>query len=130
MKSEALRKLFAFGLVGGGASLLHIAVAVAMDWFFILSIFVVNLVGFLTAFLWSYLGHYHWTFRSSKSHRQAVPRFALTALAGYVVNNGVLLACTLTTGRVSVWFVVLAVGISAGVVYLALSVWALGERSP
>jgi hypothetical protein len=59
-----------------------------------------------------------------------VPRFALTALAGYVVNNGVILACTLTTGRVSVWFVVLAVGISAGVVYLALSVWALGERSP
>lgn len=127
MRAEALRRIVVFGLVGGLASLLHIAVAgAAMRWGAV-SIFVANMAGFALAFLWSYAGHYWLTFRSTRQHRSALPRFALTALAGYGVNNGVVLGCVLLTGTESLWFIVLAVGFAAIVVYLVSSRWAMGE---
>lgn len=129
MRADTLRKLTVFGIVGVGASLLHIAVAWGVDWMFSPSIFFANFVGFLVAFLWSYFGHYHLTFRSTKAHRQAAPRFALTALMGYAVNNGVILICVLITGTESIWFIVLAIGFAAAAVYLLSSVWALGEEN-
>lgn len=129
MQAETLRKLMVFGVVGVGASVLHIAVAWVVDRLFDPSIFVANLVGFLIAFLWSYIGHYFFTFNSTKAHRLAIPRFAVTALSGYAINNGVVLACVLATGAESLWFIVLAVGIAAGVVYLLSNFWALGGKT-
>ena len=127
MTADKLRKLAIFGLVGIGASLIHIAVAAIVDRVFAPSIFLSNAIGFLVAFGWSYLGHYHFTFRSDRDHRQAVPRFAATALLGYGINNAVVLACVLVTGSESIWFVVLAVGIAAATVYLISNRWALGD---
>lgn len=129
MRADSLRKIVVFGIVGIGASVLHIIIAWAVLHVSATSIFVANLFGFLVAFIWSYLGHYHFTFRSDRDHKQAVPRFALTALLGYVINNAVVLACVVISGTESIWFIVLAVGIAAGAVYLISNRWALGDGS-
>lgn len=127
MTAEKLRRIAIFGLVGIGASLIHIAFAALLDWSLAPSIFLSNTIGYLFGFIWSYLGHYHFTFRSDRDHKQAVPRFALTALMGYLINNAVVLVCVLVSGTESIWFIVLAVGIAAAVVYFISNRWALGR---
>jgi putative flippase GtrA len=45
-----------------------------------------NLVGFCTALVISYVGHYYFTFRSAKGHGTSTARFVMTASAAYLVN--------------------------------------------
>ncbi len=129
MRADTLRKIAVFGLVGIGASLIHLGVTAFVNKALLWSILLANQIGYAIGFVWSYSGHYYLTFRSSKRHGQALPRFALTALIGYGINNGVLVACVLITGDESLWFVALAIAMAAGVVYLLSNFWALGGKT-
>lgn len=76
-----------FALVGSSALLIH--------WFTVVSLVPVgmfpllaNVVGFMMAFLMSYVGHSYWTFLSPATvHRQCLPRFFLVALCGFILNE-------------------------------------------
>lgn len=49
--------------------------------------YVANLCAFLVAFVVSYSGHRRFTFQVQGRHKESLPRFFLTALAGFIVNE-------------------------------------------
>ena len=86
-------QFFRFASVGAFATVLHIAVALALA--LIMSTFAANLGGFLAAFGFSYLGHQRFTFRiarQSAAHARRLPRFLATALSAMLLSQLVLLA--------------------------------------
>jgi putative flippase GtrA len=126
MSRGLAKKLVIFGAVGGAASLLHIAVA------YIglragMGVFAANTGGFAVAFVWSYLGHYHWTFQSRGGHGAAFLPFAGVALAGFGINSAIVALWRHITGAESIWAIVLAVGIAAGLVFFASNFWAFAR---
>lgn len=84
---QALR----FGLVGGLSTLVHMAVAqgllaselVALGW--------ANVIGFVTAFFVSFLGHYHFSFQRNTPFLRSMLRYGVIAVMGFAVNNFVLI---------------------------------------
>jgi putative flippase GtrA len=121
---EAVR----FGVVGGMATLVHLAVA----WGLLavwpeLNLLAVNLLSFAVAVFVSYFGHMHFTFaRRGRAHR-----FLLTALVGLLVNNGLLLLiANMTEWRYLA--VVVATLAAPVVVFLMSKFWVFRqeERSP
>lgn len=126
MRPAFWRKVVTFGLVGVGASLVHIVVAWAVIQFGQAPVIIANVAGFCIAFIWSYLGHYHLTFRASNTHSAAFSKFAVVALGGFAVNTGVVLAWQAFFGAGSIWAIILGVILAAGAVFVASSRWAFG----
>ncbi len=122
-----MRRLLTFGFFGGLATLVHFAVATTIFRLASGHIFLANLAGFMVAFAVSYLGHYHFTFRSSASHGAAMPRFLATALAGLAINNGVLALTVLATGRQSIAGLAVAIVFAAACVYVISRRWAFAS---
>ena len=50
-----------------------------------------TVLAFLAAFIVSYLGHYHFTFKAKRSHKQAMPSYGLIALVGAIINFTIIL---------------------------------------
>jgi len=71
-----------FGLVGLAATLTHAGILWVLVEGYQISALVATLLGFLVAFVMSYLGHFYITFQSERSHTQTLPRFALVAIGG------------------------------------------------
>ena len=94
----AVWRLLRFGIVGGLAALVHLSVVMMLVEGVRLSPLRANVAGFALAFLVSYGGQRHFTFHDGGSpHRQALPRFLLVTIAGWLLNQGLfalLLACT------------------------------------
>lgn len=112
-------QLLRFGLVGGLATITHIAVATAL-----LSVFpqvqpvAANLAAFLVAFLVSFVGHSRYTFKQDGS----LPKFFVAALLGLGANNAVLIALLAMGASAipSLWVATLAAPL---VVYLVSKLW-------
>jgi putative flippase GtrA len=90
MANISLRSMRRFLLVGGSATLLHyIAMAVLM-----LCADVpkgeASACGYVISTFYNYWGNARYTFGGTARHRQALPRFLVTALAGLGVNQFVL----------------------------------------
>lgn len=82
------RQLGWFAVTGGAAAATHWLVVVALVEASALSPLRANVAGFAVAFLVSYGGHRHLTFRAAAvPHRQALPRFLAVALAGLALNQ-------------------------------------------
>jgi putative flippase GtrA len=121
-----LRKIITFGFVGVAASVLHFVVAVAAMRVFGAPILLANLFGFVIAFSLSYVGHYKWTFQSSANHKVSAPKFAVTAVMGYLVNNVTLIILISATDVELSLFILIAIGVSAATVYLFSNRWVFG----
>lgn len=82
---QALR----FALVGGGATVTHVAVALLLaeagGWTPLWA----NFVAFCCAFSVSYRGNHGWTFEKRGAHRHHFPRFAVVALLGLALNQSI-----------------------------------------
>lgn len=130
MARAMVPKLLIFGLVGVGASVVHVAVAWAAMHALASPALGANLMGFGAAFIWSYLGHYHLTFRTKTGHVAAFGKFAAVALAGFAINSAVVLAWQWVFGTASIWAIVLGVGLAAGAVFLASNFWAFKGGTP
>ena len=79
-----LGRIARFGAVGVAATAVHLCVALTLVTLTALSAQAANLFGFLVAFAVSFLGHYHWSFRSSAGLGRAAPRFFAVSLSAYL----------------------------------------------
>jgi putative flippase GtrA len=80
-------RLFKFASVGIAATLVHYISALAAAIYLAMHPEIANIIGFLVAFMVSFMGHWRWTFRDHAARfRQAMPAFALLAMAMFLIN--------------------------------------------
>lgn len=104
-----LRRIVIFGIVGGGATLIHILVANLFH-AAIKDRVTASLVGFCLAFVFSYLAHHQFTFHDAV--KGSPFRFVIVAGSGFLFSLFVLdhlaaypawLALTLSIGVIPLW---------------------------
>lgn len=82
-----LFRILRFGIVGGGATVTHIAVANLANWLQVTP-WLAFLLGFVVAFGVSYLGHRHFTF--GHESKGSLAKFFIVAVLGLGVGELVL----------------------------------------
>jgi putative flippase GtrA len=86
------RSISWFLVVGAIAAVVHYTVAVALEGLYDIRPAWSNIVGFCCAFPVSYVGHRNYSFaHQTNAHQQALPRFLLVALLGFLTNQSLLL---------------------------------------
>ena len=120
---EMLPSLTRFILVGVGATLVHYLVGRYLSTLGEWSVVKANVIGFIVAFIFSFCGHYYFTFRKSNHFSQALIRFFIIALSGFAANNVVLLTC-LKMGVSDQWAFLFAVGVMPIASYIFSYFWA------
>jgi putative flippase GtrA len=85
-----LTEVLRFAIVGGIATVLHMAVAMATIVWFGLSPFIANACGFITGFMVSFAGQHYWTFRSDHHPVATIRQFGLVALTAFLASNIIL----------------------------------------
>jgi putative flippase GtrA len=83
-----------FATVGGGATLIHLGTALALNGFFGLSPLRANFGGFIAGIAFSYWGHFVWTFDSVSAHRGALPRFVILQFTLFALNQAIVYVAT------------------------------------
>lgn len=83
--------LIRFGIVGIIATLVHIFSAwILLDNLQINNAIIANTIAFLIAFIFSFLGHYFWTFKANKDNiniRKSIIKFFIIAVTGFSINT-------------------------------------------
>ena len=123
-----LPSLIRFIIVGVGATLIHFITGWFLEYQHQIDLFFANLIGFLVAFIFSFLGHYYFTFRKSNRIQQALIRFFTIACLGFIVNNVVLLICQVS-GMNNFWSLLFAVGVMPLASYLFSYFWAFNAHA-
>jgi len=83
-----------FGLVGLAATLTHTGILWALVEGYQMPATVATLLGFLIAFVVSYLGHYYVTFQSRRPHKRTLPGYALVAIGGASLHGLIFFVAT------------------------------------
>lgn len=83
-------RIVRFAGIGGIATLVHFSVCLGVLYSLGADEQIANLAGFGVALSISFLGHYHFTFKSERGHAKALPRFLLVALCAYLVSAAVI----------------------------------------
>lgn len=86
-----IRQFFRFGMIGVIATLVHVVVALLLHHLLEVSPLWSNAIAFITAWLVSYAGNWVWTFEAATTHRHSAPRFLIVALAGFALNQLIVL---------------------------------------
>lgn len=81
-------QLLRFLIVGGAATALHYALYLALLGLGLAPV-PASSIGFIVSAGFNYLLNRHYTFASGRAHREALPRFALTAAGGLGLNAAV-----------------------------------------
>jgi putative flippase GtrA len=89
---QELLTIARFGIVGVIATGVHILVVWILLSKTALSPLIANTLAFMTAFGFSFSGHYFWTFQNPGDLGRAVRRFLFISVIGFVVNTVVLTA--------------------------------------
>lgn len=76
-----------FALVGLTATAVHVFMVWLLMGLFSQPPYLANALAFLTAFCFSYLGHYHWSFRAQPKEGNSFRRFFLIAASAFLLNN-------------------------------------------
>jgi len=119
-----MRNVGYFLLVGATAAAIHQVAVIVLVETGLLTPAMANLPGFAIAWLASYLGHRHLTFRSERPHREAAPRFLVVALLAFAANQALyvlLLRFTPLHYAVALFIVLIAVAVGT---YLLSGRWA------
>jgi putative flippase GtrA len=80
-------KLGRFGAVGLASTLIYVVVATAGARATALPILAVNAAAYVASGVWSYVAHYHITFRADVAHRDGALRFLVLFMLGYVASS-------------------------------------------
>lgn len=76
-----------FAVVGLAVTGIHIFVVWLLMDIFSQPPFLANTLAFLTAFGFSYMGHYHWSFKAQPRQGNSFRRFILIAVSAFILNN-------------------------------------------
>lgn len=93
-----IRQFTRFVSVGVVATLIHVTVALLLNLVTELPAQAANFGGFLSAVLFSYAGHMHFSFSVTPRHAVHGPRFAVTALAAYLASSSIVFGLHETMG--------------------------------
>lgn len=93
---DLLRQIVRFGLVGGLATLVHIGIFLGLADGLGFHPQAANLLAWFTAFIISFLGHFHWTFQDNpvgtpRRATDALIRFLAVSLLGLGLNSGIVM---------------------------------------
>lgn len=80
-------ELARFGIVGVGATLTHLGVAYLLASHSEMPLVICNTMAFGVAFIVSFLGHYHWTFKPAGPARGSLFKFFAVAVLGLIASN-------------------------------------------
>jgi putative flippase GtrA len=112
---ELIHKFISFGIVGAVATTIQYVVLITLVRTEASGPLVASTAGFAISALANYALNYRFTFRSKKSHLDALPKFTLVALSGLALNTLImtvlvhwfvwhyLLSQVVSTGSVLVW---------------------------
>lgn len=89
-----LGQLRQFASVGVLATGVHVVAALGLNSFLGYATLVANFMAFLLATAFSYFGNWAWTFDARARHGQAAPRFFAVCLAGFALNQAIVLVVT------------------------------------
>ena len=87
---QSILQIARFGIVGVGATLIHGGVAWLLLRESLLPLLIINCAAFGAGFIFSFLGHYHWTFRGGAPKLRSLMRFFTVAFGGLLVSTLVL----------------------------------------
>lgn len=96
---QLLGEMVRFGLVGLGATAVHLGVAWIAYRLAGVPPYWANGIAFSIAFGVSYLGHSSWTFGRRGAHARSLPRFLIIALIGYALSNVLIWLIVTELGR-------------------------------
>ncbi|QJP06768.1 GtrA family protein [Pseudomonas multiresinivorans] len=117
-----------FGIVGIGATALHISVAWSLITYMATPALLANLIAFLCAFGLSFGGNYLWTFSTPGSPAKAIRRFFVISLSAFLANSA-LLATILASGWLSPRLAVVAsAAVVPGFTFLASRLWGFRQQ--
>lgn len=129
MKNISKRSFGTFLLVGGSATALHYLIMAILMTTGLCTKGYASAAGYSLSTLYNYWANARFTFGGGHRHRDSLPRFLLTAVAGLGINQAVLLGLTslglpvpgaqiLATGCVLVWN------------YMVNALWSFRSRFP
>lgn len=82
--------LLRFLIVGGFATLIHVAIVIlSVEWGGI-DPPLANMIAFALAFPLSYLGHYHFSFASDAAHRRTISKFISVSVACFLTGQSIM----------------------------------------
>jgi putative flippase GtrA len=84
-------KLGRFGVVGILATVIYVVVATIGNRWTALPPVLVSTIAYCCSGAWSYVGHYHITFRAGTAHRTSIAKFIVLFCSGYAVSSGIVL---------------------------------------
>jgi putative flippase GtrA len=108
--AEELSRLARFSAVGVIATVVHIAVAMVAVAAAGVNPTVGSMIGFLSAFIVSYVGHFRFTFAASGRYRDYLVKFAVTSLASFMLSTS------------AVWLATTVVGVDYKLALIALAI--------
>lgn len=107
-----------------GATAIHLSLAILLTGPMGINPYVSNLLAFSVAFLFSFLGHYYWSFQSSLRRSVALTRFIVTALTGFLSSNIILMGLLQTNVFPKTISSAIAVMFIPAITYLLGRYWA------
>jgi len=119
-----LHELLRFATVGIISTLVHGGVLMAMVESDILAATYANLCAFTVAFLTSYLGHYHWTYKADQPHLPTATKFVVTAIGGLLLNYLIFLVMVDILELHYLWAFGLVVTVIPSLTYVMHKGWA------
>lgn len=116
-----------FLAVGGTATVVHVATALALVEIAGWPILSANIVAFAVAVLVSYLGNHRWTFARSGRHDHHLPRFVVLALGGLALNQAIVFALVRGAEIDYRWALLVVVAVVPALSFVANKVWAFAD---
>jgi putative flippase GtrA len=120
-------RLARFVGIGGLATAVHVAVALACRGLLGLPDLTANLGGVLTAMMVSYFGHLHVTFGVAPAHTTQVPRFLLTSTSALIVSSASVAVVTGAGGSFLLAMALVVVAVPAAS-YALFHLWVFNGR--
>jgi putative flippase GtrA len=126
-----LQSQLLFIAVGVAAALVHLSVVWLLVHFLATPPLAANPLGFFIAFWVSFFGHRHGSFRRDEPHELArsLPRFAVVAVAGFLVNEALYAALLAWTPLPYAVALFLVIGMVAVLTYLSSKHWAFAQTA-
>lgn len=118
-----------FIVVGAAAAAVHLSVVWLLVHFWAAPPLAANPLGFFIAFWVSFFGHRHGSFRDDEPHELArtLPRFALVAVAGFLLNEALYAALLAWAPLPYAVALFLVIGLVAVLTYLSSKYWAFAR---